>query len=46
MFEYKNAIGYIRVSTEQQAADDRFGVQSQKQAILLYANQNGYNIVD
>lgn len=46
MFEYKNAIGYIRVSTEQQAADDRFGVQSQKQAILLYANQNGYNIVE
>ncbi|MGN0557858.1 MAG: recombinase family protein [Acutalibacteraceae bacterium] len=43
---FKNAIGYIRVSTEQQANDDRFGIDIQKQAILLYANKNGYNIVD
>lgn len=46
MTEFKNAIGYIRVSTEQQAQDGKFGVQAQKQAILLYANQNNYNIVD
>lgn len=46
MREFKNAIGYIRVSTEQQAQDGKFGIQAQKQAILLYANQNGYNIVD
>lgn len=46
MTEFKNAIGYIRVSTEQQAQDDKFGIQAQKQEILLYANQNGYNIVD
>lgn len=46
MTEFKNAIGYIRVSTEQQAQDGKFGIQAQKQAILLYANQNGYNIVD
>lgn len=46
MQTFKNAIGYIRVSTEQQANDDKFGIDVQKQAILLYANNNGYNIVD
>lgn len=42
----KNAIGYIRVSTEGQAKDDKFGIEAQKQAILVYANDNGYCIVD
>ena len=46
MNTFKNAIGYIRVSTEQQADDDKYGVESQKQAILLYANNHGYHIVD
>ena len=46
MTTFKNAIGYIRVSTEQQAGDDKFGIDAQKQEILLYANTNGYNIVD
>lgn len=46
MKEFKNAIGYVRVSTEQQGADDRYGIDVQKQAILLYANTNGYNIVE
>ena len=46
MKTFKNAIGYIRVSTEQQAGDDKYGIDVQKQAILLYANENGYNIVD
>lgn len=46
MKEFKNAIGYIRVSTEQQAKDNRYGIDAQKQAILLYANDNGYQIVD
>lgn len=46
MTTFKNAIGYVRVSTEQQANDDKFGIDVQKQAILLYANTNGYNIVD
>jgi len=44
--EFKNAIGYVRVSTEQQAGADRFGVDVQKQEILLYANEKGYNIVE
>lgn len=42
----KKAIGYIRVSTEQQAEDDRHGIELQKKEILLYANTNGYDIVD
>lgn len=46
MYEFKNAIGYIRVSTEKQAKDDKYGIDTQKQAILLYANKNGYHIVD
>lgn len=46
MQTFKNAVGYIRVSTEQQADEDRYGIDAQKQAILLYANNNGYNIVD
>ena len=46
MLTFKNAIGYIRVSTERQADDDKYGIEVQKQAILLYANDNGYNIVD
>lgn len=43
---FKNAIGYIRVSTEQQGNDKKLGIDVQKQAVLLYANENGYNIVD
>lgn len=46
MYEFKSAIGYIRVSTEKQAKDDKYGIDTQKQAILLYANKNGYQIVD
>lgn len=44
--EFKNAIGYIRVSTEGQAADDKYGVEAQREKILSYANQEGYNIVE
>lgn len=43
---FKNAIGYIRVSTKGQDKEDKYGVEAQKQAILLYANNNGYNIVE
>ena len=46
MTTYKNAIGYIRVSTRQQGEDDKYGIESQKQSILLYADKNGYHIVD
>ena len=46
MKELKNAVGYIRVSTEQQAQDDRYGIETQRKEILLYADRNGYCIVD
>lgn len=39
------AIGYIRVSTEAQAEDDKFGVEAQKMVIEEYAKANGYDIV-
>lgn len=45
MSEFKNAVGYVRVSTDGQLGDDKFGVDAQKQDILLYANNNGYHIV-
>ena len=34
----KKAIAYIRVSTEGQFGDDKYGVDSQKQAIFDFAN--------
>lgn len=46
MKELKNAVGYIRVSTENQAKDDKYGIESQKSAILTYADKNDYCIVD
>ena len=42
----KNAIGYIRVSTEQQDGEDKFGIDLQRKEILSYADANGYVIVD
>ena len=46
MKELRNAVGYIRVSTENQAKDDKYGIESQKSAILTYADKNDYCIVD
>lgn len=40
----KNAIGYIRVSTEEQSSDDKYGIETQRQAISDYANTQGYEI--
>lgn len=42
----KNAIGYVRVSTEEQAGDDRFGIETQKKEILAFADEHGYHIVE
>lgn len=42
----KAAIGYIRVSTEEQSLDDKFGIDVQRNAILEYANEHDYEIVD
>lgn len=41
----KLAYGYIRVSTKQQAGEDRNGPEAQKQAISEFADKNGYTIV-
>ena len=41
----KNAVGYIRVSTDQQDGEDKYGVDAQRKEILDYANKNNYNIV-
>ena len=42
----KKAIGYIRVSTEEQSADDKYGIEVQRQAVLSYATTNDYEIVE
>lgn len=39
--EFKRAIGYLRVDT-----NDTKEIEKQKQAILLYANDNGYHVID
>lgn len=38
------AVGYIRVSTEAQAGEDKYGVDAQRAAILEYAEKNGYSV--
>lgn len=42
----KNAIGYIRVSTEGQIGEDKYGVDAQKQAIAEYAKENNYEVLE
>lgn len=39
------AIGYVRLSTEGQDSDDRYGEDAQKSAILKWCRENGYEIV-
>lgn len=41
----KNAIGYIRLSTVEQSGDDKYGIDTQKEAISKYAMKNNYNVV-
>jgi len=36
---------YLRVSTQDQAGDDRFGLSDQKQAIKAYAKSHGHEVV-
>lgn len=40
----KNVVAYIRVSTDKQAGDDKFGLEYQKEQITEYCNKNGLNI--
>lgn len=46
MTTLKKAIGYIRVSTKQQDGEDRYGIDVQKTAILKWADEHGYCIVE
>ena len=41
----KNAIGYIRVSTEEQSGDDKYGIDCQKRAIGQYAKEHDFSII-
>ena len=38
----KHAVVYIRVSTTAQGNDDKYGPEVQRDAIIQYADQNGY----
>ena len=42
----KNVIAYLRVSTDGQAGEDRFGIDSQKSMIAEYCERKGYVILD
>lgn len=41
----KNVIAYVRVSTGAQAMDDKFGVESQKEIIFKYCEQQDMSIM-
>lgn len=41
----KNVIGYIRVSTDGQCKEDKFGLDVQKQQIIDYCSANDMNII-
>lgn len=41
----KSVVGYIRVSTDGQCKDDKFGLEVQKEQIVEYCNNNDMNIV-
>lgn len=38
------AVAYIRVSTDGQVGEDKFGIDAQKEQISKYAGENGYEI--
>lgn len=40
------AIAYLRVSTDAQAGEDRFGLSSQRDAVEAYAKSNGIQIIN
>ena len=44
--EFKNAIGYIHVGTENLDSGNEYEIDTQKEKILAYANRQGYNIVE
>lgn len=45
VLEMKNVVAYIRVSTDNQCGDDKFGLDVQRETIQSYCDKNGYNIL-
>lgn len=41
----KNVIGYIRVSTDNQCKEDKFGVEAQREQIVAYCEKNDMTII-
>ncbi len=41
----KNVVGYIRVSTDGQVGEDKFGLEAQREQIIEYCKANDLNIV-
>ena len=41
----KNVVAYIRVSTDGQCADDKFGLEVQREQIIEYCSKNDMNIL-
>ena len=41
----KNVIGYIRVSTDGQVGEDKFGLDAQREQIIEYCNSHDMNII-
>ena len=40
----KNVVGYVRVSTDGQTGEDKFGVESQKEQIMKYCAENNMQV--
>ena len=41
----KNVVAYIRVSTDNQCGEDKFGLEAQREAIIDYCKRNDMNIL-
>lgn len=42
----KNVVAYIRVSTDNQAGEDKFGIDSQKEIVMKYCSEHDMQISD
>lgn len=42
----KNVVGYIRVSTDAQAAEDKYGIEAQKETIQDYCSKHDMNVLE
>lgn len=42
----KNVVAYLRVSTKEQAGEDKFGLDSQREQITAYCAENDMNVIE